>query len=153
MDWTLRRDHHKKSEWWHVPLQTDFHKGNHSNVGTAFCNGHSSGRMLSAEAQYFCLQAVITCDCLKTVTSKELPLTRQKREWLWVIPLEMEELWGKEYYGKPALGFDESCRHKVSTDSGLPHASLQPTGTRCRCIHSAAVGPVLMQGASPDAIF
>lgn len=34
-----------------MPLQTDFYQGNHSNVGTACSNGHSSGRMLSAEAQ------------------------------------------------------------------------------------------------------
>lgn len=28
MDWTLWRDHHQKSEWWHLSLQTDFHEGN-----------------------------------------------------------------------------------------------------------------------------
>lgn len=104
-----------------MPLQTDFYQGNHSNVGTACSNGHSSGRMLSAEAQYFCLQAVITCDGLKTVTLKELPHTRQRRE----ATASLSDSTGNGGIMRKGIswetysGFDERCRHKASTDTCL----------------------------------
>lgn len=106
-----------------MPLQTDFHKGNHSNVGTSFCNGHSSGRIVSAAAQYFCLKAVITCDSLKTVTLKELPLTRQKREATAFLSDSTGNggIMEKGISWNTYSGLHERLRHKVSTDSGLPH--------------------------------
>lgn len=111
--------------------------------------------MLPAEAQHFCLQAVITCDSLKTVTLKELPLTGHKREATAFLSDSTGNggIMGKGISWKTCSGFDERQRHKVATDSGLPHASYCPTGTGCGCSHSAAVGPVLMQGVSPDVLF
>lgn len=82
-----------------------------------------------------------------------MQLTRQKREATVFLSDSTGNggIMGKGISWKTYSGFDERHRHKLTTDSGLPHAFYEPTGT-C-CAHLPAVGPVLMQGVSLDALF